>query len=309
MTGSPVASFTCHAEGEAGGENDGARHQGHEGVQGADADSLAGKGVLLAHIAAEDLHGGDAQREGEEGLVHGVGNEAAQAVLADGIHRGQQVELHALRRAGKGQAMASQHQDQHQQSKHHHLGDPLQALLQTEAAHNETHHHYDLRKQRHGAGIAQHFTEDIGRRLRLHTGVEHAGEELAEVADHPAGDGGVVHHQQVAADQAEPTVDMPLGAGLFQGLVGQHGALASGAAHCQFHGQHGDAHGQQTDQIEQHKITAAVFTGDVRETPDVADADGAARAHQQEAQPGTEGFSFHGHTPHNTHTMPDVNRQ
>ena len=51
---------------------------------------------------------------------------------------------------------------------------------------------------------------------------------------------------------------------------------------------------QQADQVEQNKVAAAVLTGNVWEAPDVADADGAACADQQEAQPGAEGFSFHG---------------
>ena len=38
---------------------------------------------------------------------------------------------------------------------------------------------------------------------------------------------------------------------------------------------------------------AAALTGNIRELPHVADADGAARAHQQEAQTGAEGFAFH----------------
>ena len=49
---------------------------------------------------------------------------------------------------------------------------------------------------------------------------------------------------------------------------------------------------QQADEIEQDEVAAAVLAGDIGEAPDVADADGAARAHQQEAQPGAEGFSF-----------------
>ena len=78
-----------NTEGEASRENDGARHEGHEGIQNADADSLAGEGLLVAHVTAEDLHGADAQRQGEERLIHRVGDEAAETVLPDGVHGGQ----------------------------------------------------------------------------------------------------------------------------------------------------------------------------------------------------------------------------
>ena len=282
-----------NAEGEAGRENDGARHEGHEGIQNTDADSLAGEGLLVAHVTAEDLHGADAQRQGEERLIHGVGDEAAEAVLPDGVHGGQQVELHALRRAGESQAVDRQHHDQCQQADHHDLGHPLQTLLKAEAAHDQAGDHHQLREDGHGAGAAQHGAEHPGDLVAGHAGVEAAGEEFSEIVHHPAGDGGVIHHQQIAARQTEPAVDVPLGAGLFQILVGQHGALAAAAAHRQFHGHHGDAQQQQAHQIEQDEVAAAVLAGDIGEAPHVADADGAARAHQQEAQPGAEGFSLH----------------
>jgi len=41
-------------------------------------------------------------------------------------------------------------------------------------------------------------------------------------------------------------------------------------------------------QIDQHEQTAAIQTGDIRETPDIADADGAACAYEQESQTGTK---------------------
>ena len=88
-------------------------------------------------------------------------------------------------------------------------------------------------------------------------------------------------------------MDVPLLAGLFQGLIAQDGAAPTGAAHRQLHGQDGDAHDEQADQVEQDKVAAAVLTSNVREAPDVADPDGAACTDQQEAKAGAEIFSFH----------------
>ena len=99
--------------------------------------------------------------------------------------------------------------------------------------------------------------------------------------------------QQEAANQAEPAVDVPFLTGLFQRLIGEHGAPAARAADRQFHRQHGHAHHEQAEQVEENEVAAAVLAGDVGEAPHVADADGAARAHQQEAQTGAEGFAFH----------------
>ena len=93
------------------------------------------------------------------------------------------------------------------------------------------------------------------------------GGKLDEVVQHPAGHGGVVHHQQVAACHAEPAVDVPLAAGRLQGLIALHRALAAGAAHGQLHGQNGHAHDDQEHQVEQDEQAAAVLPGQEREPP------------------------------------------
>ena len=249
--------------------------------------------MLLAHVAAEDLHCGDAQAQGEEGLVHGVHDEGAEAVLVDAVKGGEQVELHALRRAGESQAVDGQHHDEDEKRQHHDLCHPLQSLLQAEAAHQEAHDDHGHRQNAHLHGGGEHLAEDGADLLRRHPAAEGAEGEAAEVAHHPARDGGVVHHEKAAAQKAEPAVDVPLLARLFQGPIGQHRALAPGPAHRQLHGQHGDAHDDQADEVEEDEVAAAVLAGDVGEAPDIANADGAARTHQQKAQPGPEGFTFH----------------
>ena len=93
--------------------------------------------MIVGHVAAENLHRRNAEREGEEGLIHCIGDEAAQTVFADGIERGEQVELHALRRAGERQAVTGKNEDEREQREHHDLGDALKPLLQAAAANNE----------------------------------------------------------------------------------------------------------------------------------------------------------------------------
>ena len=72
-------------------------------------DGVAGESVILAHVAAEDLHGGDAEAQGEERLVHGGGDDGAKARLLCSLEIGQQVELHALGGAGQQEAVDRQH--------------------------------------------------------------------------------------------------------------------------------------------------------------------------------------------------------
>ena len=88
-------------------------------------------------------------------------------------------------------------------------------------------------------------------------------------------------------------MDMPLAARLFERLVAEHRALAARSADSEFHRQHRDAHDNEADEVKQHEIAAAVLTCYVGKAPDITYADSAARADQQEAQPGAEGFSLH----------------
>ena len=239
--------------------------------------------MVLGHVAAEDLHGGYAQAQGEEGLVHGGGGHVAQAHLGGSLKVRQQVELHALDSAVQADAVDGQHHYEQQQGGHHPLAYPLQALLYAEAAHQKACQHGEGHPNAHLHRVGEHGGEDPVHGGDLHA-AEGAAGELEEVAQHPAGHGGVVHHQQVAAYDAHPAVDVPLAAGLFQGLVAQHGAFSAGSAYSQFHGEHRHAHDDEEQQVEEHEYAAAVDAGDVGEAPHVAYADGAAGAHQQKAQ-------------------------
>ena len=79
----PAAGF--HAVAEAGGEDDHDRDIRATKVSRPQIRAaFTGQRVVLAHIAAENLHGGNAQAQGEEGLVHGGGDHVANAHLFDG---------------------------------------------------------------------------------------------------------------------------------------------------------------------------------------------------------------------------------
>ena len=60
------------------------------------------------------------------------------------------------------------------------------------------------------------------------------------------------------------------------------------AAHRKLHHEDGDAEHHQKDQVHEHESGAAVLARDVRETPDVAQAAGAAGRNEDEAQSGRE---------------------
>ena len=285
------AAVRADAEGEAGREDDETRADGHEGVQHADAGRLAGQGVLALHIAAEDLHGADAETQRKEGLVHRVHDDGAQPDLGRPLHAGQQVEGQALAGAGQRQAVDHQHQDQQDQGAHHPFAHPFQAVVQPEAGHHQPQHHGQHGPEAHLPGVGQHLVKGIAGGLG--GGARKGADDVLEaVVHHPAVDGGVIHHQQAAPGQAGPAVPVPLAALGFQRPVGGAGAAAARTPHGQLHRQHRDPHAEQEQQIEQHKHTAAALAGQGGEPPDIADADGAARADQDEAQPRSERCTF-----------------
>ena len=82
---------------------------GHKGVQPAYAGALTEQRVVLTHIAAENLHGCDAQAQGEKRLIHGRGNDIAQAYGTHIVHVGHQIKGDALLGPGEGEAVNGQH--------------------------------------------------------------------------------------------------------------------------------------------------------------------------------------------------------
>ena len=74
----------------------------------------------------------------------------------------------------------------------------------------------------------------------------------------------------------------------FEHIERLRAAFLAGTAHGELHHHDGQAQNDQEDQIEQHERAAAVFAGDIGETPHVSKADGAACGHQNEAQAGRE---------------------
>ena len=241
--------------------------------------------MILGHVAAEDLHGRNAQAEGEERLVHGRRNHVAQSHFGRPLQIGQQVEGQTLLAALQKDAVDGQHHNQHQQGQHHPFGDPLQTFLQSEGADQEAAQRDDGHENRQFHGVAQHGAEHPVHRT-VFDSFKGAGGKLVEVIQHPACHGGVVHHQQAAADNAEPAVDMPFAVLGFQCLVRPHRTLPAGTAHRQFHRQHRHPHDDQEQQVEQHKNATAVGTGHPGELPDVANTDRTTGTDENEAEAG-----------------------
>ena len=187
--------------------------------------------------------------------------------------------------------MHNQHKDQYKQCAHHPFADLFQTALQAAPADDKARQRDDDHPENHLDRVREHLAKDACGLLGGQA-VKAAGQEAEEVVDHPAGDGGVVHHQQHTARHAEPAVDMPLTALRLQRLVRGACCAAARPADCQLHRQHRQPHKHQKKQVEQHKDTAAALARDGGKPPDIADADRAAGADKDEAKARAEALSL-----------------
>ena len=279
-----------HVISKAGGENDETCHDGHEGIEDADAHRFAGQCEIIRHVAAEDFNGRDAKRKGEEGLVHSRSGHISNARFDGAVPVREEIKFQPRAAAFQHHAMARQDHDQSQEAKHHPLRDAFKAALHAKGADQEAKHYGDGHEDTHFHGISQHGPKD---RAHLgHAAGEGSVQEFPEIRQHPAGHGGVVHHEEVAAQDAEPAMDVPGGPRLLQSLVSRHGALLAPAAHGQLHGHHRDAHEHQEGQVKEYKHRAAILAGDVWELPHIPDADGTAGTDQKKSQSRFEIIAF-----------------
>ena len=76
---------------------------------------------------------------------------------------------------------------------------------------------------------------------------------------------------------------MPFVTGLLEGLKAVQCTFSRGAADGEFHGKCRNAENGEKQKIQKNEQTAAVFTGDIGETPDVADADRTPGADEDES--------------------------
>ena len=243
----------------------------------------------MGQVGSEDQHGTDADGQGEESLAHGGVNYVAPAQPVHGFPVGDQIELDAFFRSVQEQGMGSQDNHEQQQGGHHPFGDPFHPVLDTQVTYGKAQQTGDHHPEQQGGRVLQHGAERSSDELGG-SPYECALDVEPAVVDHPAGDRGVIHHQHVAAHDADALEPVPAGARRFQNFEASGSAAAAAPADGKFADHHRDAHDQQEHQINQDEGGSAELAAQVREFPHVPDADGAAGTDQDEAQPGAEGF-------------------
>ena len=263
-----------HPVGKAHRDNDETRHQRNKRVQQHNVHRFARNAIFAVQIAAEDLHGADADGKREERLRHRRKHRVAEAFLCHFTEVRHKVELDACRGIRQKCGVHSQCNHQKQQGNHHDLCHFLNALLQAKAACTERNNNSDNRPERQRARICQHIAEHALYRLAVQadkrTGCLHKC-----VFQHPAAHHGVEHHQQKAAENADPLHAMPFRALRFQCIERLAHAHAAAAAHGEFAHHNGQTQHHKEHKIHQDECRAAVYAGNVWEFPHIADADGA----------------------------------
>ena len=109
-----------------------------------------------------------------------------------------------------------------------------------------------------------------------------AHQVFRQIFDDPAADDGVVGDDQNRNDGVDPAAHAQRRL-IAEGLVSADRALAGHAADRSLRNDHRVAEGHRQNDVYQQENSAAVFGGQIRKAPDVAEADGAARRRQDEA--------------------------
>ena len=171
--------------------------------------------MVSGNVASEDCHGADTEAQGEEGLSHGGVYHLEPAVFLDLAKVGNEIEADAFSRARQSDTAYAQQNKDKKQRDHHDLGDPFHAVLQAHAADTEADKNNNNHPERHGAGLRQHLIKDTANLIRRQSG-EFSPEHFYNIGQHPAGDRGVEHHEQIVACHGRIGKQMPFRVFRFQ---------------------------------------------------------------------------------------------
>ena len=166
----------------------------------------------------------------------------------------------------------------HHQHRHHHLGNTLHAVAHTGKDDGQRKGREDQKAHlcRQSAG------NEIGKITVLRKLTAMAADILRQIADDPAADDRIVRHDQNGNDRIDPAAK-PQAALFAKSSKGTHRAFVGHAAQCRFGHDHRVAKGDGQHDVHQQKNAAAVFRGEVRKPPDVAQTHRSACGRQHKA--------------------------
>ena len=227
-------------------------------------------------VSDHDAHG-DAQ--GEEDLAHRVQQDLQEALDGQPLEIGRQINRKTLqacaRHTGFIRMCERQREDRDghdhdQHDRHQYLGTLLNSLLHAVKDDPGRQQHKDCGVERGLGWRSDEVRKEavLGRRAALSGQVDH------DITGDPAADDRVIGHDQHRHQESQNSQETPLGAHLG---VGPDGILTGPAADRDIAGQQREAESESQDKIDQNEEAAAVLSRQIGETPEIADADRAAR--------------------------------
>ncbi|MPM43888.1 hypothetical protein SDC9_90565 [bioreactor metagenome] len=268
-----------------GGGNDGdAGHNSDRGIGNHDDAGVFDQIFLLIEVRTVSNHGAHSQRQGEEHLPAGGGNNGTQIGCGfdeTARHRvaGDEHELQALDSARQGQALDDDDDQHHEQGGHTDIVEFLNAAGDT-AAVDEVADNQEQQSVDHAApGIRQHGAEQVAAGNRF--GLEGQIAQIqSHILDAVAAQHGIEAHDDERRKDRQPTDPFePAG----HRMIRPDGSGAGFAAQRQFCHHNGEAHEKRQQQVDDQEGKSPRFTHLVRKAPNVAEADGRANCRQQEA--------------------------
>ena len=125
--------------------------------------------------------------------------------------------------------------------------------------------------------------------MRGHDG---AGEVFHKIGEHPSGDDGVAHHEQIVAADADVLHKVPFLSLLFKHVKGGGDAALTAPTYGKLHGHDRQTKEEKKADVDEYEDCAAIRTGDDRKPIHIAQSYGASGGDQNESEPGGKFFTL-----------------
>ena len=209
------------------------RHKCHKSIQYNDPDSFPGKSLFLSYIAPENSQRPNSKRKSKEGLSHGCKNNFLRAIGNKMLPVRKQIICQPLVRPWEKHGINCQNNQKHQQTDHHHLGNPFYPFLESHIANAKTAEHYSYHIQCHRQRVSQKSTKHIPDAFCIKA-IKTSGNHLVYIVKHPAGNCRIEHHKQHIACNGPILIPVPLGSFGLQSIEGTGHTHMAPTAHREF---------------------------------------------------------------------------
>ena len=251
-----------------------ARHDGNGRVKNFDVlGGLLNRDVLF-HIGAERDQNAHGDGQGIEHLPHGR-DDGHPGEMGD---IGHEEILHTRQRPGPGDGVSRNDDGKHHQNGHHDFGDPFHAVADARKDDRQREDGEDDKADLRRSTIGDERREIAVRGQLLAV----PGNVFRQIPDDPAANDRVIGHDEDGDDGVDPAAERE--PALFaKGRESAHRALLGHPAQSRLRHDHGIAERERQQNVDEQKDAAAILGRQIRETPDVAKANGRACGRQHKA--------------------------